>query len=373
MSLKPKDMIKTNQIISVDSVIKQLDSNIPKKSKDPVRAYLDLIVEYYKVGARDTKLKEEIKKHYLANKIAINGQMSIIKNDFGEILGGIATVNQELLKPFYSKVPFKTKGSLEYPTAANEPLKDYSVFVGKDEYVISAKISGATSNTVKPQDVISLIEKSKVIPPKRKKEIQSSLEYNILKILQEENTLRGPAAALSYFKDKAPQTMKSRMGKHIDLNKVPSYSQFQKEFAEISSNISVSQKTSKPYRGTAYKGIVDSTKFKEYGKTHGVGKIVNWADLVLYFEYVIQNASKQTPKALDFGELFIDAITSQVHYIKLTVDSSGIPTFEAYASVKPPTGKNISNFDAKDIFIRSKSSKYKDGRYRLKDKIGIQT
>jgi hypothetical protein len=299
--------------------------------------------------------------------------MSLIKNDFGEILGGIATVKQELLKKFYAKVPFKTKSSLEYPTAANEPLKDYSVYVGKDEYVISAKISGATSNTVKPQDVLSLIEKSKVIPPKRKKEIEASLEYSLLKILQEENTVRGPAAALSYFKENAPSALITRMNRHIDVINIPSYSQFEKEFSDIATNINTSKKTSNPYSGTAYKKIINSSKFKAYGKTHGVGKVVNWADIVLFFEYVIQKSSKETPKALDFGQLFIDAITSQVHYIKLSIDSSGIPLFEAYASVTPPGGKNISNFNAKDIYIRSKSSKYKDGRYRLKDKIGIQT
>jgi Ni,Fe-hydrogenase III small subunit len=371
MSFKPKDMIPTNKIVSVYDITKQLSTTIPKNSKDPVTTYLQLLVEHH--NNPTTNSKEKIKKHYLANKAAINKQMSPIKNDFGEILGGIATVNQELLKKFYSKVPFKTKGSLEYPTAANEPLKDYSVYVGSDEYIISAKVAGSTSNTVKPQDVISLIEKSKVIPPKRKKELQSTLEYNLLKILQEENVLRGPAAALSYFKDNAPATLITRMNKHIDVTNIPSYSQFQKEFADISSNISVSKKTSKPYSGTAYNKIINSSKFKLYGTTHGVGKVVNWADIVLYLEYVIQNASKQAPKALDFGDLFIDAITSQIHYIKLTVDSSGIPVFEPYASVTPPGGKNISNFDAKDIYIRSKSSKYKDGRYRLKDKIGIQT
>ena len=371
MSLKPKDMITTDKNLSVKAVVKELNASVPRQSKDPIRNYLELLIEYY--DNPTSKNKEEIKKHYVANKTVINGQMSLIKNDFGEILGGIATINQELLKKFYSKVPFKTKGFLKYPTAANEPLKDYSVYVGKDEYVISAKISGATSNTVKPQDVLSLIEKSKVIPPKRKKEIAASLEYSLLKILQEENTVRGPAAALSYFKENAPSALITRMNRHIDVINIPSYSQFEKEFSDIATNINTSKKTSNPYRGTAYKKIINSSKFKAYGKTHGVGKVVNWADIVLFFEYVIQKSSKETPKALDFGQLFIDAITSQVHYIKLSIDSSGIPLFEAHASVTPPGGKNISNFNAKDIYIRSKSSKYADGRYRLKDKIGIQT
>lgn len=371
MSLKPKDMIKTNTKLSVDDVVSQLKKNIPKQSKEPVRKYLELIVEHFVKPT--TTSTENIKKHYAANKTDINKEMNSIKTDFGEIIGGVATVNQELLKPFYSKINFKT-GQLDYPTAANEPLKDYSVHVNKTEYVISAKIAGATSNTVKPQDILMLIEKSKVLSPKRKKDLAGSVEYKMLQILQEENTSRGSAAALSYFKEKASSQLKTKLGRHIDVSKIPSQSNFKSEFSNISENINVGKKTSKTYTGTAYKGIISSTKFKSYGQTHNVDfKNVTWADLVLYFDYVIQNASKDTPKALDFGQLFIDAITSQVHYIKLTVDSSGVPIFTAHASVTPPGGKNISNFNAKDIYIRSKGSKYKDGRYRLKDKLGIQT
>jgi hypothetical protein len=57
----------------------------------------------------------------------------------------------------------------------------------------------------------------------------------------------------------------------------------------------------------------------------------------------------------------------------MSIDTFGIPKFEAYASVRTNKGKGISNFDAGSIYIRSKSSMYKDGRYRLKDKMGIQT
>jgi hypothetical protein len=368
MSLKPNNLITTDKLQPVSAVIDELNKNIPKQSKDPIKTYLNLIVEYYE-SPKNKKIEEDIKKHYSLHKKDINSKMSEIKNDFGEILGGIASVNLELLKKFYKNVPFN-KGLLEYPRAANEPLKDYSIHVDDREYTISAKVSGTTSNTVKPQDIISLIEKSKVIRPERKKELQSSLEYNILKILQEENTVRGPAAALSYFKENASTDLKNKMNRYLTVNLIPSTNQFESEFKNISSNINVSKKTSNPYDGKAYANIIKSQQFKSYSATHNVDKIVNWADLVLFFEYVIQKSSQSQPKALDFGELFLDAIASQIHYVKLTIDSSGIPIFEAYATVQP---QNISNFKASDIYIRSKSSKYKDGRYRLKDKIGIQT
>lgn len=118
--------------------------------------------------------------------------------------------------------------------------------------------------------------------------------------------------------------------------------------------------------------MLKSKPFLAYSSTRGVGSPVTWADIVLFAEYSLEKISRS--KVLDFGQLFIDAITSQVHYVKLSIDgSSGIPKFEAYASVTTGKGKTISNMDAGSIFMRSKSSMYKDGRYRLKDKMGIQT
>lgn len=370
IKVKPANLIQTNRVVTVAQVAGDLNKNIPKNSEDPVKTYLQLLVKMFSSPSKT--VGKQIKDHYTANKKQITAEMGSIKKDFGEILGGIAAVNQNLLSKFYSGVNF-TKGSLEYPTAQNEPLKDYSIFVGKTEYVISAKISGTTSNTVKPQDIMGLIDRSRFITTPRKKELKDTIEYKVLDILGKENTVKGPLKALSYvcshIKDpKKKATLKTM----IDLDKFPSPGAIEGDLAKISANINTSKKTSNPYKGTTFKNLISSKQFAAYSSTRGVGSPITWADIVLFAEYTIEKISKA--KVLDFGQLFIDAITSQVHYIKLSVDGlTGIPTFEAYASVKTPKGKTVSNFEAGSIFMRSKSSMYKDGRYRLKDKMGIQT
>lgn len=370
INVKPANLIQTNKVISVGQVAGDLNKNIPKNTVDPVKTYLQLLTKLYTSPTKG--IEKQITDHYVANKKEINAEMSSIKNDFGEILGGIAAVNKNLLTKFYSDVNF-TRGSLEYPTAQNEPLKDYSIFVGKTEFIISAKIAGTTSNTVKPQDIMGLIDRSRQISAERKRELKNTIEYKVLDILGKENTVKGPLKALSYvcshLKDSKKKTALKTM---LDLDKFPSSGAVDGELAKVSANINTSKKTSNPYKGTTFKSLLSSKPFLAYSSTRGVGSPPTWADIVLFAEYTLEKMSKA--KILDFGQLFIDAITSQVHYVKLSIDGlTGIPKFEAYASVKPNKGKPISNFEAGSIFMRSKSSMYKDGRYRLKDKMGIQT
>lgn len=235
VNIKPANLIQTNKIITVGQVTTDLNKNIPKNTDDPVKTYLQLLVKMY---ASPTKtIEKQIREHYTANKKEINAEMSAIKNDFGEILGGIATINQNLLSKFYAGVNF-SGGKLEYPTAQNEPLKDYSVFVGKTEYVISAKIAGATSNTVKPQDIMGLISRSNFIPPKRKKDLADSIEYKVLDILGKENTVKGPLKALAYVCNNIKDAKKKTALKAIiDLTTFPTTAAIESEMTKITSNI----------------------------------------------------------------------------------------------------------------------------------------
>lgn len=369
-NLKPANLITTNKVVSVQKITSDLNKNIPENSEDPITTYLKLLVEMYSSPSKNTE--KQIKDHYGKNRQKINAEMSSIKNDFGEILGGIATVNQNLLNKFYSKINF-TGGNLEYPIAQNEPLKDYSVFVGDKEFIISAKISGATSNTVKPQDIMKLIDKSFTMSAQSKKDLQNTLEYKVLDILGTENTLKGPVKAIAYICTHLKDNKKKMaLRTIIDVVSFPNLGSAEGELSKINQNVNTSKKTSNPYKGKTFAGILKSKQFAAYAASRSVGDPPTWADIVLFCEQAIEKMTKT--KILDFGELFLDAITSQVHYVKLSVDTStGIPKFEAYASVKLDKGKKISNFDAGSIYMRSKSSMYKDGRYRLKDKMGIQT
>lgn len=370
INVKPANLIQTNKKVTVSQIVTDLNKNIPKNTKDPVKTYLQLLVNMYTSSSKSAEQK--VKDHFQANKKAILPEMGAIKTDFGEILGGIAVANQGLLSQFYPSVKF-SGGKLEYPTAQNEPLKDYSIFVGTTEYIISAKIAGATSNTVKPQDIMGLIDRSSHISAAQKKTLKATLEYKVMDILGKENTVKGPIKALSYVCSNIKDAKKKAALRNIvDLNTFPSPGAIEVELSKISTNINTSQKTSNPYKGKGFTGILKSKQFAAYSSTRGVGSPPTWADVVLFAEYCLEKITRA--KILDYGQLFVDAITSQVHYVKMSVDNStGIPKFEAYASVKSPKGKALSNFDTSGIFMRSKSSMYKDGRYRLKDKMGIQT
>lgn len=375
MKLQPKDLGITNKKIKLSQLKTQVSKALSKNKElnRPTKAYLDLLIDYF--HKPDAKIEKKIASLYETNKKELASTIAAVKTDFGEVLGGMACLSQKLMKTFFPSVNF-SNGEIFYPPKQNEPLTDYSIFVGKTQYNISAKIAGGTSNPVKPQDIITLIDNSKVIPKDRLKAIKNSLEYNLLKILGENSTLLGSGLALCTFKEKASQSQKTKMEKYVPMSTIPSVSDFMSEFEDINTKINTQQYTSKIYSGKKFDKMISSAAFKNYAKTHQTDlRRVTWADLVLFFEYVIEKSSKDKSKAIDIGDLFIDAITSQVYYVKLDFNTkTGLPEFEVMASVRQGnSGKTISNFKAEDLFIRSKSSKYKDGRYRLKDKIGVQT
>jgi hypothetical protein len=246
INLKPAKLITTNKIVPVSKVVTDLNKNIPKNSDEPVTTYLKMLIDMYTTPSKAAEKK--IKDYYAANKKAITADMSKIKNDFGEILGGIAAVNRNLLAQFYPTTNF-VKGSLEYPTAQNEPLKDYSIHVGGKEYIISAKIAGATSNTVKPQDVMKLINQSSAITAQRKKELFSTIEYKVLDILGQENTMCGPIKALSYLCHNVKDVKKKKaLEAYIDVKSFPEPSSVLSDLLKINANINTSQQTSNPYK-----------------------------------------------------------------------------------------------------------------------------
>lgn len=119
--------------------------------------------------------------------------LSTINNDFGEVLGPLA-----ILKKKFLPINVRTC-SVFLPSRSNEPLLDYKIYdrEKKTEYKISAK-SGDTTNTLKPGDVLMLIDES----DKMKKKHQSTDQYKVLKLLKENSWKEGPILALNYLKDK---------------------------------------------------------------------------------------------------------------------------------------------------------------------------
>jgi len=135
------------------------------------------------------KTKSQIKSvmKYVNSVININ----TINNDFGEVLGPLAIVSRGLL-------PINPSNAVVFiPGRSNEPLLDYKMTDDKKEYKISAK-SGENTNTLKPGDVVTLIESSKHY----KKKWENTTEFQILKILTDNTWKQGPINAALWLKRK---------------------------------------------------------------------------------------------------------------------------------------------------------------------------
>jgi hypothetical protein len=119
--------------------------------------------------------------------------LNTINNDFGEVLGPLAVLKKKFL-PITS-----ASCSVFIPSRSNEPLLDYKIYdkTKKTEYKISAK-SGDSTNTLKPGDVLMLIDES----DKMRKKHQSTDQYKVLKLLKENSWKEGPILALDYLKSK---------------------------------------------------------------------------------------------------------------------------------------------------------------------------
>lgn len=373
MQLKPKNLGVANKrlpAVGARSVNKTVESTLSeaKSVSEDLRHYCLLLLKYFS-HHEDKKIRREIEEFWKENRGALTPFLSDIKNNFGEILGGISISQSDLMRKFYPGSSF-AKSELLYPANDREPLMDYAVFADGQEFIISAKVAGAVSNTVKPQDLVALIDKSPHIPKSHKAELKRTLEYGVLKTLQTYDTKVGPGAALSYIVEHGDAATRRKMMTLFPIDYFPSSSRYFSEFKDMD------RKVGERYNGTYMERVIKSPQFRRYGATHNVqGKgrgIPNWGDLVLFFENILQKASKA--RALDFGEVFAHAIMNQVHYMKINLNlSTGVPTFEAYAKVKPAGGQTVSNIEKRGITLRSKGSRYANGKYKFKGKIGIQT
>ena len=183
--------VSSNKIVDVDIPYKSYVSRVisaiedTKKLSDVQKDLLKLLVEY--TGSSSSATKSKIGKILTTNMSGLT--LNTINNDFGEVLGPIAIMNKGLL-------PIESKSAIVFiPGRSNEPLLDYKITDSKQEYKISAK-SGETTNTLKPGDVINLIDSDKRLSKKWK----PTPQYQVLKILDEGSTKQGPIDAAMWLK-----------------------------------------------------------------------------------------------------------------------------------------------------------------------------
>lgn len=110
----------------------------------------------------------------------------LVEKSFGEVLGP-AFIGQEVWKPARKNIQV-----IHFPRSKTERLYDFRIQddAGITHYFSSKAGSTATTNTIKPQDVVKGVDDSKESQTKRT--IQRSPEYGILKLLAESSVKEGP-------------------------------------------------------------------------------------------------------------------------------------------------------------------------------------
>ena len=229
-----------------------------------------------------TASKSKVKK--VMKSLGQTLSLSTINNDFGEVLGPLAVMTQRLL-------PIDSRSAIvRIPGRSNEPLLDYKITDKNREYKISAK-SGNTTNTLKPSDVVSLIEDNNLTNKNfLYKKWKNTPQYALLKILDSGSTKQGPIDAGMWLK-------KNGYASYFSWLKKSDYTEEIRQKAETA--------------------------------------------IVLI-----------SREALDFTEIFSDSVTSKVYYIKFKMSATGDIEWKL---VETSQDKKESKKTLKRVTFRSKN------------------
>jgi len=289
----------------INTVLDSIEDRVDLTSE--LKLYLTCIIMYY---------TNQCSTSELSSLYNIKLPKNEINKDFGEVIGPVAIFKKRILAS--KGINIRNTDKIYVPSRPNEPLLDYSIVQGQKSFAISAK-SGTSTNTVKPADIISLLKKNSKIFDKHK----NTLQFKVFEAISEGNSVSGPLIVASILKNK--------------------YKEF--EGIDLDNAKKVTKNTKLDEIEKMFFNYLTKNKLLKNDVFH----------LSYSVEKKIQDLSKTT---LSFNEIFSDAITGNVIYVKYNT-LNGIPSFDV----------NIADdFRKKKIFIRTKN-----GNTRSNDKLGIQT
>lgn len=282
-----------------------------------LKNYLIALTKYY--AKIDNVSGSDVDAMYSQNMLGL----AEIQKDYGEILGALAVVNRNILDKTGYK--FTQASEMEFPIRGNEPIIDYYVTSGNTKLSISAK-SGNTTNTLKPSDVITMLDKD---PAKRNKWINKPI-HKYMELIRDKSTVEFPFYALNLIK---PNTVSAKA-----LEEVKS------KFRQLN------------FASDKYAHHLFDSVYKFLGlnitKPVKIGQLFYEAEKVVV-DYLNKN--------LQPDEIFKDATSGLVIYVKFQITSQN----------------KHGKFDVmtSDIMKDNKKIKWRSKNYagRAADKIGFQT
>lgn len=311
-SLKPQAFgVRDDVKYSVAEYYKLIKNAInERKDLSPnLKVYLDALLDHSCKKIPDAKLSS------IYTKVESDLPLNDIKKDFGEVVGPFAIFYKKILAS--KGITVSQNMRIFIPSRPNEPLMDYSITEGKNQYIISAK-SGDTTNVVKPGDILNLISND----PVKLKKWKNTKEYNVLKVLSENSVLIGPIKAVSYM---VPNLIK--------------------EAANI---------TEQNFKLSSVAGFANKNEYLKNKKNPTINEVMYECEKYIMKESVSGD--------LDINGIFADAIRNAVVYVKFDVTNSGVGEWDVVISDDIKKLKQ-----GKKAFLRTKN-----GYTRSADRMGVQ-
>ena len=359
----------TDVKLSLSNYCKKLHTAIDKRDDLdwPIKDYLHLLASS---ANKERVTPTELQKAY--NKIKNDTQLvNAIQKDYGEMLAPIICLRQtnKQNKDLGLGELSIANSRIFLPEAGNFPLVDFLIYhgpTGEDKYQFSVKIKGATTNVIKPQDIIETLKANK------NTKLMKKHEYKVLQILQENNAQHGPIAALVYLDSKAKS-----MGVTTNIGGSKS-ADLRARYAVNASGAITGQKLSQAdmeKAGTAWKKTLEPFMKKYYPQMLDVWNTSKWQGkridmpyekaLSITCQYALGKISKNEGK-LKYKQ-FLDAEKSSVSYFKFALDGQGNFSYNI---------ENDTNLtDTKEYYLRAKNTPRDSGAGKTRayaDKIGVQ-
>lgn len=285
-----------------------------------LKNYMIAITKYY--AKLDNISTTEVDSLYSSNMAGL----AEIQKDYGEILGALAAVNRDILKDTDYKL--SSSNEIEFPLRGNEPIVDYYIYTSAAKISISAK-SGAVTNTLKPSDVISLLQASKYSSIKNKWNNKPIHKY--MELIRDKSTIEFPFYAMNLIKPntvspKALEEVKSKFRQATFSSDKYAYHLFDSLYKALGLNITKPLKTGQLFYDTE--------------------------------KYVVDYLNKNFPP----DDIFNDATSGLVIYVKFQITSQN-----KHGKFEVMTSDSMKQKNKK---IKWRSKNYAG---RAADKIGFQT
>lgn len=263
-------------------------------------------------------------------------QINEITNYFAEVAGPILAVKNDLISGI------RMSNLCEYSSSDTEALYDFVIYKNNKPILISNKALEGATNTLKPGNVIEILDQPANATLKKK--WVGTVPYKVMKVLDESNVVSGPIKAIKEF---YPNTFPGI--KEADYRKVIDVMATGNE-AKIPKN-----QVPKAFMDIIMANPDAAGNFKKHGAA--LASMINFL-----FEKELAKYSKQDES---YHELFVDVTSKSVLFMKFGLDRKGVMT----AVISDPRQS------PKKAFLRSKQGVERrsssTGRLKL-DKMGFQ-